>query len=82
MQKLLNLNEAADVLGYSVSGLRKLIRANRGPRYTRAGQRGQFRFKQEWLEEFVEQGATPVKPLRVRPKIKSQFGFDPALLDL
>ena len=81
--KPLDLNEAAKELGYSVSGLRKLIRAGRGPRFTRAGGRGHFRFRQEWLDEFQEQGALVVSAKEKRPELVGpQFQIDRSLLDL
>lgn len=73
--RLLNLSEAAERLGYSVSGFRKLIRSGRGPRFVRVQPRGHFRFRDSDLAEFVEQAASsPVK--RPRLPIKSQFGLD------
>jgi excisionase family DNA binding protein len=81
MQPLLTLNQAADLLGYSPGGLRKLLKAGRGPRFTRACGRGHYRFKPEWLEGFVEQGAAPPQE-KSRPVIEARHGFDPKLLSL
>ncbi|REK17946.1 MAG: helix-turn-helix domain-containing protein [Planctomycetota bacterium] len=73
--RLLNLAEAAQRLGYSVSGFRKLVRSGRGPRFVRLAPRGHFRFVESDLAEFLEQAASaPVK--RHRAPIKSQFGLD------
>ncbi len=78
MQSLLNLAEAAEVLGYSVSGFRKLLRAGRGPQFMRAG-RGNYRFRPEWLEGFAEQAASPSPKRKPHPPIQSSFGLDSRL---
>lgn len=64
--KLLSLPEAADALGYSVKGLRKIVdrsraKANgvrtRGPtiRFFQTSKGAPVKFKREWLEEFIEE---------------------------
>ena len=65
MTPLLSIQEAAEVLGYSVKGLRKIIdrsraKANgartRGPtiRFFQSCRGAPVRFKEEWIEEFIE----------------------------
>jgi len=65
MTRLLSIQEAAEVLGYSVKGLRKIIdrsraKANgartRGPtiRFFQSCRGAPVRFKEEWIEEFIE----------------------------
>ena len=67
MTRLLSIQEAAEVLGYSVKGLRKIVdrsraKANgartRGPtiRFFQSCRGGPVRFKEEWIEEFIEDG--------------------------
>lgn len=77
---LLTLAQAAEQLGYSVSGLRKLLRSGRGPRFVRPGGRGHYRFRSEWLDGFVEQAAPPKrnKPARIEPACE----VDRSLLNL
>ena len=81
MQSLLNLKQAAAVLGYSAGGFRKLLKSGRGPQFTRAGGHGHYRFKLEWLDGFVEEGATAPKE-KTRPIIEARHGLDPKLLRL
>jgi excisionase family DNA binding protein len=84
----MNLSEAAKHLGYSVPGFRKIMRDGRGPRFKRAGKQGHFRFKQEWLDEWLEQGADePAAPAKRKKKPKPtdiltiDFGISPEFLD-
>ena len=58
---LLSIQQAADYLGYSVRGLRNLIKQGR-IRFTRNGG-GPYRFRQEWLAEFTAPPAAR-QPLR------------------
>lgn len=64
--KLLSIKEAADALGYSVKGLRKIIdrsraQANgartRGPtiKFFQSSPRAPIKFRPEWIEQFVNQ---------------------------
>ena len=64
--KLLSLQEAAEKLGYTVKGLRKIVdrsRANangaetRGPTITffQTSKGAPVKFKEEWNEKFIEQ---------------------------
>lgn len=49
---MLNLRQAAEKLGYSTSGLRKLV--NRGAiRHFQPGPRARIKFRVEWVEEFI-----------------------------
>lgn len=63
---MLSLKEAADYLGYTVNGLRKLVdraRASHRGKYTegptikffQSTKKGRIRFKREWLDEFVKE---------------------------
>ncbi|MCH7728443.1 MAG: hypothetical protein IH991_18485 [Planctomycetes bacterium] len=64
--KLLNIQEAADALGYTVKGLRKIVDRSRA-RAQGARTRGPticffqtvkgapIKFREEWIEEFIEQ---------------------------
>ncbi len=55
---LMTINQAADYLGYSVSGLRKLV--NRGIiRYFQATEGAALKFKREWLDDFIEANTKP-----------------------
>lgn len=84
---LISLDTAAAQLGYSESGLRKLIR-RKAIQFFQVSPHTAIKFKQEWLDEFVESKSTkpsqPLppqpKPTTARPRVKPRF--DPALLDL
>jgi len=81
---LLNLQQAADYLGYKPSGLRKVVK--RGDiRFVQVGQ-GPIKFRREWLDEFVANVNAPTPPAKKRqpptPPIDTQFGFDPSLLNI
>jgi hypothetical protein len=66
--QLLTLEEAAAQLGYSASGLRKIVNNTKSGKCGAAIQffqvgRGPIKFRQEWLDEFVEANATiPMRP--------------------
>jgi hypothetical protein len=89
-EPLLNLAEAAALLGYAPSGLRKIVnRTKRGEqggaiRFMQVG-RGPIRFRRAWIEEFIEANTTGPKPVerspvqRRSPSIEPRFGFDPKL---
>lgn len=79
--ELLTLDEAASYLGYQVSGLRKVVN-RKEITYFQNGN-GPIKFKQEWLDQFIEKN-TSTGPqnsaARIRrPKVEPRFGFDPAL---
>lgn len=93
---LLSLEEAATLLGYSPSGLRKIVNRTRsgkpGPsiRFFQAG-RGPIKFRPEWVDDFVVANTTAPKSVERSPArkpaapaspviLKPQFGFDPSLL--
>ncbi|HEX4143054.1 MAG TPA: helix-turn-helix domain-containing protein [Pirellulales bacterium] len=84
----LSLSEAAECLGYSISGFRKLLRAGKGPRFMRIAPRGHFRFREDWLAEWSEQAASApaIRDVASKKKVASPvpavlpFGFDRALL--
>lgn len=86
---LISLSEAAELLGYSTSGLRKLV-ARRAIQFFQARPHSPIKFRREWLDEFVEAGS--IKPgapataqKRRKPKrdpIEPCFGFDSSLHDL
>ena len=83
--ELLNLNQAAQYLGYAPAGLRKLVTQQR-VQYTQNG-RGPIRFRREWLDKFIAENAggpqhAPRSPAQRRTKaaaVKPSHGFDPAL---
>lgn len=86
---MLSLNEAAAILGCSPSGLRKLVQ-RRAIRFFQLAKHSRIKFRREWLDEFIDAHSiapgAPAKPMRQRRQkprpYKSEFGFDPALLDL
>ena len=94
--KLLNLKEAADALGYTVKGLRKIVDRSRrrtlgarmrGPTLTffQTTKGAAVKFKPEWIEEFIEEhthaaGKPKTRSRRKREKQEASFGFDPELL--
>jgi hypothetical protein len=53
--RMLHLQEAADIIGYSQSGLRKLVRHNM-IRYFQRGPHSPILFDPEWLREFQARG--------------------------
>jgi hypothetical protein len=64
--KLLSLQEAAELLGYTTKGLRKIVdrsRVNangaetRGPTITffQTSKGAPVKFKQEWIDDFIQQ---------------------------
>lgn len=69
---MLSLEQAAAYLGYSPSGLRKLVQRTRERKHGRtikffqSGKWSNIKFKQEWLDEFIEQGT--VEPVPTKPK--------------
>jgi len=69
---MLNLSEAAAYLGMSPSGLRKIL--NRGQiKYFQHGKHGRIKFKQEWLDDYIEAHAvSPVRPLVTSPVSKKR----------
>jgi hypothetical protein len=78
---LLTLEEAAEQLGYSVSGLRKIVNSTKAGKIGPAIQffqvgRGPIKFRQEWIDEFVE--ANAVIPMRPRPRVNLQHLGRPA----
>ena len=88
---LIPISEAAALLGYSVSGLRKLVR-RREIQYFQARPHSPIKFKMEWLSDFVAAGSVqpgeaieaPARPKRQKPQraIEARHGFDSRLLDL
>jgi hypothetical protein len=77
---MLSLAQAAELLGYSTSGLRKLVR--RGDvRYFQARPHAPLKFRQEWLDDFIECGSQPSEPARRQrrpkpaPPVANRFGL-------
>ena len=67
---LISLDTAATQLGYSVSGLRKLIR-KKAIQFFQISPHAAIKFRQEWLDEFVEaKTIKPSRPLPPKPKPK------------
>ncbi len=54
---LMSIEEAADYLGYSVSGIRKLVHKG-GLRYFQASKGACLKFREEWLNEYIEAHST------------------------
>ena len=89
-EPLLSLDEAARLLGYKASGLRKIVaRTKRGAtthtiQFFQIG-RGPIKFRREWIEAFIESKTVNAKPAARSPvqkraeKPKPVLGFDPAL---
>jgi hypothetical protein len=78
---LLTLEEAAAQLGYSASGLRKIVNSTKAGKSGAAIQffqvgRGPIKFRQEWLDEFIDANATI--PMRPRPIANLQHLGRPA----
>jgi hypothetical protein len=78
---LLSLKQAAAYLGYTAEGLREIVkrtrRGGRGPsiEFSQAGKRGSLRFRQEWLDRFVEQNRDGAGvPLLPKPKARKGPG--------
>jgi hypothetical protein len=86
-KNVINLRQAAELLGYSESGLRKLI-ARGDIRYFQVRPHAPIKFRQEWLDEFIDRGTKPSEPetrtrtTKPKPPTVGSFGFDPALLEL
>jgi excisionase family DNA binding protein len=88
---LISLSEAAELLGYSVSGLRKLVR-RREIQYFQAGPHSPLKFRREWLDEFISAGSVapgesgepspPKKRSKPQRAIEPRSGFDSRLLDI
>jgi len=94
--RLLSLQEAAEALGYSVKGLRKIVDRSRsrargvrtrGPtiKFFQAGEHSPIKFKPQWIEEFIT-GHTidPAPPVRMngeRIVHQNSSGLDPALFN-
>ena len=89
--KLLTLQQAADALGYSVKGLRKIVDRSRakasgvrtrGPtiRFFQPAKGSPVKFREEWLEEFVEQHTVNpgdgVAPPRKQARAEVALDFD------
>lgn len=53
---MLNLKQAAEALGYSESGLRKLVTRG-GISFLQARPHAPLRFRPEWLEAFIQRNA-------------------------
>lgn len=63
--ELLNHQQADDYLGYSASGLRKIVNRTKagkpGIRFSQVGN-GPIKFKREWLDEFTVANLTAPRP--------------------
>ena len=81
---MLSLKEAAEYLGYSEKGFRRIVDRSRaaskgakvrGPviRFFQTSRNAPVRFQQEWIDEFVEKNT--IDPFRAMPaakKVKSR----------
>jgi excisionase family DNA binding protein len=82
--RLLDIKEAAALLGYDPPGLRKLAKQGR-IQFLQNGQ-GPLRFRREWLDAFINANATLTNgKVKKRPRSRQpivaepRFGFDPKL---
>ena len=67
---LLTLKQAAELLGYSTHGLRKLAKRGAIP-YFQASKGAPLKFKPEWLNEFIGKGTKPGPAAKPEPRPKS-----------
>lgn len=78
---MLNLDEAAAVLGYKPAGLRKIVAATKagkaGPtiQFAQVG-KGPIRFRRQWLDDFIT-GNIVKRPVKLRPKAKAKPVVEP-----
>lgn len=86
---LIGIKEAAQILCYSEDRTRRLV--NKGEiRHVRFGQgRGRFKFRREWLDEYIAGSSTGPKKVNRSPAqtritpivpIEPRYGFDPSLM--
>jgi hypothetical protein len=74
--ELLSLQQAAEYLGYSAKGLRKVVK--RGDlRFVQAKPRAPLKFRKEWLDDF---GMRRDEPAKESNRVRSKHGFDPRFL--
>jgi len=72
---VLTLEEAAELLGYSTSGLRKIVNRTKAGkqgatiRFFQVG-KGPIKFRRDWLNEFID--ANSIMPIQRRPKVEPQ----------
>jgi excisionase family DNA binding protein len=80
--EVFSLAEAAEYLGYSVSGLRKIVK-RKEIRFAQKGE-GLIKFQKEWLDEFLQNrrqvDRSPAQKQRAPILIQPEHGFDPSLL--
>ncbi|MGD9721511.1 MAG: helix-turn-helix domain-containing protein [Pirellulales bacterium] len=74
MTALLTLEQAAQALGYSASGFRKLLRSGRGPRFLRVQPRGHYRFRPSDLDDWTE-SLSPAPLPQPKRQIETFPGF-------
>ena len=88
---MVDLNQAAAILGYKPAGLRKIVAATKsgkpGPtiQFAQNG-KGPIRFRRQWLDDFIT-GNIVKRPVTPRPKSKkppaeSKHGFDNSLYNI
>jgi hypothetical protein len=88
MMRLLNLREAADALGYTVKGLRRIVERSRakargarirGPtiKFFQAGEHSPIKFRGEWLEEFIAAHTVDPRHGTAVDSLAEHFGLDP-----
>lgn len=74
-EPLLSLEEAATLLGYTTSGLRKIVNRTREGRqgatirFFQVG-KGPIKFKSEWIDDFIAANSFVPAPKRVITKPK------------
>src|SRR3954462_4614236 len=91
-EPLLSLDEAAKLLGYKASGLRKIVTRTRHGgqgakiKFFQVGQ-GPIKFRREWIEEFIQANTvepksilrSPAQKRRAKSVVEFRHGFDPAM---
>jgi hypothetical protein len=86
--RLLNLQEAAETLGYTVKGLRRIVERSRakargvrtrGPtiKFFQAGEHSPIKFRREWIEEFIVGHTVDPGNGKEHKSAVENFGLDP-----
>lgn len=92
VDELIGLNQAARILGYSPSGLRRIVEATRrrtagrsvtGPtiKFFQPGPRGEIKFSPQWIKEFIAENtvdpAAKPRPATRRTRKRSSLATTP-----
>ena len=68
---MLDINDVATQLGNTPSGVRKLV-AKKEIKYFQHGKHGRIKFKQEWIDEFIDKNTIAPKSELSTPKPKTK----------